>query len=347
MALSVVPAPHNALFLLVHTGLRHRHRAAAGYEVDFGHTEVINLVSAGTYAEKTVGYLAASVLLKNTDEQITLIVQCIRNDLQSPHDSFQCLALSSIANIGGNELSDALAPDVQRLMMSRTTFPVVRKRSALCMLRLFRVNADNLPVAEWADRIISLLSDDSKNLGVILSACTLILGVIEKDPRVFQPCVPQVLTLLRHLAVSQICPTDYMYHSAVCPWIQVALLRILQYFPLPEETAIRERLNEVLSCILTNTEVTKSVNKNNGEHAVLFEAIDIVIKQAEECHEKLRALAMKHLSRFINIREPNIRYLGLEAMSRIAKLEGTAEEIRKQQAAILVRARCWRLLSLQ
>lgn len=110
--------------------------------MDFGHTEVINLVSAGSYAEKTVGYLAASVLLKNTDEQITLIVQCIRNDLQSPHDSFQCLALSSIANIGGTELADALAPDVQRLMMSRTTFPVVRKRSTLCMLRLFRVNPE-------------------------------------------------------------------------------------------------------------------------------------------------------------------------------------------------------------
>ncbi len=149
-------------------------------------------MSAGSYAEKTVGYLAASVLLKNTDEQITLIVQCIRNDLQSPHDSFQCLALSSIANIGGTELADSLAPDVQRLMMSRTTFPVVRKRSIMCMLRLFRVNPETLPVTEWADRIISLLSDDSKNLGVLLAACTLILGTIDKDPKVFAPSVPQV-----------------------------------------------------------------------------------------------------------------------------------------------------------
>jgi hypothetical protein len=46
---------------------------------------------------------------------------------------------------------------------------------------------------------------------------------------------------------------------------------------------------------------------------------------------------MKHLARFINIREPNIRYLGLEAMSRIASLEGTGEAIRKQQTAIMVR----------
>lgn len=48
-----------------------------------------------------------------------------------------------------------------------------------------------------------------------------------------------------------------------------------------QEKAIRDRLDEVLTAILTNTEVTKSVNKNNGEHAVLFEAVSIVIKQAE------------------------------------------------------------------
>ncbi len=52
-------------------------------------------MSAGTYAEKTVGYLAASILLKNTDEQITLIVQSIRNDLQSPQVCVTCIVVSA------------------------------------------------------------------------------------------------------------------------------------------------------------------------------------------------------------------------------------------------------------
>jgi AP-2 complex subunit alpha len=81
--------------------------------------------------------------------------------------------------------------------------------------------------------------------------------------------------------VSRICPADYIYHTTPCPWLQVALLRILQYFPLPEEYMVKSKLNDVLTTILTNTEVTKSVNKNNGEHSVLFEAINIVIKQGE------------------------------------------------------------------
>lgn len=31
--------------------------------------------------------------------------------------------------------------------------------------------------------------------------------------------------------------------------------------------------------IITHTEVTKSVNKNNADHSVLFEAVNLIIKQ--------------------------------------------------------------------
>ena len=54
-----------------------------GYDVDFGHMEMISLVSSPTYAEKLVGYMATAVMLRNTDPQITLVVQAIKSDLQS------------------------------------------------------------------------------------------------------------------------------------------------------------------------------------------------------------------------------------------------------------------------
>ena len=77
------------------------------------------------------------------------------------------------------------------------------------------------------------------------------------------------------------------------------------------------------------------MNRNNAEHCVLFEAVNLLIKQGEASEPALRAKAVGHLSKFINIREPNIRYLGLEAMSRMTHLEGTGDAIRKQQATIL------------
>lgn len=100
---------------------------------------------------------------------------------------------------------------------------------------------------------------------------------------------------------------------------------------------MRTRLTEVLTHILNKTEVTKSVNRNNAEHCVLFETVNLIIKQGDASDPTLRTKAVAHLSKFINIREPNIRYLGLETMARLTSVEGTAEAIRKQQATILFR----------
>jgi AP-2 complex subunit alpha len=104
---------------------------------------------------------------------------------------------------------------------------------------------------------------------------------------------------------------------------------------VPTSEVLRRRLNEVLTVIMRKTEVTKSVNRNNAEHCVLFEAVNLIIKQGEASDPTLRAQGVAHLSKFINIREPNIRYLGLECMARVAALEGTGDAIRKQQATIM------------
>ncbi len=48
------------------------------------------------------------------------------------------------------------------------------------------------------------------------------------------------------------------------------------------------------------------MNRNNAEHCVLFEAVDLIIKQNDLSLSDLRSKAIAHLSKFINIREPNI-----------------------------------------
>jgi hypothetical protein len=45
---------------------------------------------------------------------------------------------------------------------------------------------------------------------------------------------------------------------------------------------------------------------------------------------------MRLLGKFISVREPNIRYLGLMTMSRIAQLVGGADYVKKYQATVLV-----------
>jgi AP-2 complex subunit alpha len=92
-------------------------------------------------------------------------------------------------------------------------------------------------------------------------------------------------------------------------------LRCSQFFPPPEEHALKMRVSEVLQRIVTGTDVTKNVNKNNVTHAVLFEAINLVIHLGHTTEMLPQACGL--LGRFISIREANIRYIGLETMARI------------------------------
>jgi AP-2 complex subunit alpha len=91
--------------------------------------------------------------------------------------------------------------------------------------------------------------------------------------------------------------------------VQVKAMRALQYFPTIEDPSTRKALFEVLQRILMGTDVVKNVNKNNASHAVLFEALSLVMHLDAEKEMMSQCVAL--LGKFISVREPNIRYLGL------------------------------------
>ena len=53
--------------------------------------------------------------------------------------------------------------------------------------------------------------------------------------------------------------------------------------------------------------MTTNVNKNNTDHGILFEAINVIIAYGELLPERLRNEAITLLGIFITVREPNIR----------------------------------------
>ena len=119
-----------------------------GYEVDFGHSEVLALVRSSKYSEKQVGYVALSLLLRGGDPAIGSILSTIKQDLsplspstkkkdEATADVAQALALCSIANISGLELIQSLHVEVQHILLSKSSTPCVRKKAALCLLRLY------------------------------------------------------------------------------------------------------------------------------------------------------------------------------------------------------------------
>lgn len=93
---------------------------------------------------------------------------------------------------------------------------------------------------------------------------------------------------------------------------------------------LREALQKILSLA---TEGSKNVQQNNAQNAVLFEAINLIIHLDTE-HELMDQISSR-LGRFIQSRETNVRYLGLEAMTHLAARTQTLAPIKQHQNIIL------------
>lgn len=75
-------------------------------------------------------------------------------------------------------------------------------------------------------------------------------------------------------------------------------------------------INTIIRKVFTQTEVTKHVNKNNSDHSILFEAIRLGMSIGDACTTENTRDSIKLLAKFIGIKEPNIRYVALDLLSK-------------------------------
>lgn len=322
-----------------------------GYEIDFGHMEMISLLSSTKFQEKSVGYMAVALLIKPGDEMMTLVVNSMRNDIVGNVNFGQTLGLSAVANVGNVDLSEALAADVQRLITDSsshfnpgsTLSPEiearnrisVRKKACLCLLKLFRSNPDCVELSEWPAKLAPLLQD--RDLGMVTSAIALVLGFAEKDPQDFEVLVPIVIATMDRLVVQKNVHADYTYYKTPSPWLQVRCIQFLRNYRAPFETDKKNMLWEVLKKILIKSDLSSEcVNKSNADHSILFEAVGLLIHYgAAESEPRLYQQAMALLGKFISVKDANIRYLGLDSLAMLARQDGPTSVQQHQSTVIL------------
>jgi len=303
-----------------------------GYNVDFGHTEALKLISASTYAEKQVGYMTTSVILNERNEFLRMTINSIRNDVISRNETSQCLGLACIANVGGREFADSLAGDVETILTTPTIRPVVRKKAALCLLRLFRKNKEILLAETFAEKLTDLL-DAERDLGVLVGVLGLLLGIVQHDAAGYEMCVPKVIAIMERLTRNVDIPPEYLYYGIPSPWLQVKCMKILQYFPTPDDPELLDSQLKVMKTILTGTDMVKNFNKNNALHAILFEAINLVTSM-DYAHELLNP-CVELLGKFLTMKEPNIRYLALNTLTALAAMPDLRDSIKAYEEAVI------------
>ena len=60
---------------------------------------------------------------------LRLVVNSIKKDLDDNNETNNCLALHAIANVGGQEMAEALCEDVHRLLISPWAFRPISRGS--------------------------------------------------------------------------------------------------------------------------------------------------------------------------------------------------------------------------
>ena len=77
-------------------------------------------------------------------------------------------------------------------------------------------------------------------------------------------------------------------------------------YPMPTDDNVKKVLLEVLKTLI-NVDVTKSVNRNNANHGILFEATSLLIHYGDDVPKKNMDEVIKKLGVFISVREPNFK----------------------------------------
>lgn len=172
-----------------------------------------------------------------------MIVHAIKTDLNDSNEIFNCLALHAIANIGGKELSTSLAEEIYKQFISkyrdlllnfRSRSPFVKTKAGLCLLRIFRKHPEIIPAKEWAQSLVQVMDDT--DLGVVHAATCLVTALAQIHPEAYSESATKAIMKLSLIVVGGEFDVNYAYYKVPAPWLQVRLLRLLQYFPARKQT---------------------------------------------------------------------------------------------------------------
>lgn len=285
-----------------------------GYPTDFGMTECIKLCASNKYNDKRVAYLGLMILVDETAEVLMLMTHCLQQDLHSEDVHIISLALNVLGDIASEDMVRDLLPDIERHLLSPN--PYIRKKASLAAVRAVR----KLNPEETANilRDVSVLFE-LRSPAVHISGTALINALCKQNRTnmtTMQPViVPIILNLLRdHLLLNS--GGEAVVGGVRNPFLQVKLLytlRIMLESGAPSE--LLESASDVLAQVAANTDNTKIAGC-----AVLYECVRVILSLSVD--KSLRTLSATILGKFLAHKEPTVRYIALQELTRVVDIDG-------------------------
>ncbi|CAD5168007.1 unnamed protein product [Musa acuminata subsp. malaccensis] len=293
-----------------------------GYPTHFGQMECLKLIAASGFPEKRIGYLGLMLLLDERQEVLMLVTNSLKQDLNHSNQYIVGLALCALGNICSAEMARDLAPEVERLLLTRD--PNIKKKAALCSIRIIRKVPD---LAEnFLSPAASLLKE--KHHGVLIAGvqlCTDLCKVsVDASNYLRKNCTEGLVRILRDISNSPYAP-EYDIAGITDPFLHIRLLRLMRMLGQGDSDT-SEYINDILAQVASKTES----NKNAG-NAILYECVETIM--GIEATSGLRVLAINILGRFLSNRDNNIRYVALNMLMKAVAVDSQA--VQRHRTTIL------------
>ncbi|XP_074271709.1 AP-3 complex subunit delta-like [Silene latifolia] len=256
-----------------------------GVDMNWAAFNIVEVISFPQFYLKKIGYLAATTSFNEDTDVIILATNHFRKDLSSPNDFEVSLGLHCLSVIGTTDLCRDLCNDVYVLLCSTRSY--VRKKAIAVVLRVFRKYPDAVRVC-FKRLVENLESFDQQNMCAVVGVfCEL----ASREPEAYLPLAPEFFKVLIE------CKNN---------WVLIKVLKIFAKLA-PLEPRLAKKIVEPI-CEIMERSIAKSL---------VFECIRTVVNSLSD-YESAVKLAVLKIKEFLNEDDPNLKYLGLQALSDLS-----------------------------
>ncbi|KAL6549768.1 hypothetical protein OROMI_020256 [Orobanche minor] len=289
-----------------------------GHDASFGYIHAVKMTHDDNLLLKRTGYLAVTLFLNEDHDLIILIVNTIQKDLKSDNYLVVCAALNAVCRLINEETIPAVLPQVVELLGHQKES--VRRKAVMALHRFYQRAPGS--VSHLTPNFRKRLCDNDP--GVMGATLCPLFDLITVDADKFKDLVISFVNILKQVAERRL-PKSYDYHQMPAPFIQIKLLKILAILGSGDKKA-SEQMYTIVGDIMRKCDSTTNIG-----NAILYECVRCV--SSLHPNPKLLEAAADAISKFLKSDSHNLKYLGIDALSRLIKISPEIAE--KHQLSVI------------
>lgn len=266
-----------------------------GYSTEFAFFPIVEIMADRNFGNKRFAYMAASLLFTENADVIPLTTGLLLRDLQNGGNSHhQGLALSFLANVCTPDLARDVVSYVVQMLDTRRYPPALRKKAVMCLYKLFLDFPESLRhvYLQLKDKIDDSSDNKDDHPGVRSAVVCVLCELVRRMPATYLGLAIPLYSLLSTIEGN---------------WGLIKIVKMFAYL-LPHEPRLVKKLTAPFEKLLSNTKAV----------SVKYECYRTIATTDLATVPSLAAFTVDGLKIFLESRDQNLRFMGLEALSLLA-----------------------------